>query len=463
MGHYGAGGSSMPGLQRVRTSLVIKALALVFVLVSIGVVALAVVGSVRYGGWDGLVLRVRAEIAARRPHPVLVPTPIAYDAEAVAFVSSPTLPLPTATQPVAAPTKSTPTSTHVSPEKPPTATPSPTRTSTPTLTPTWTPVPVHRPALPSVELTGLVHMWQTWNNCGPATLAMGLSYFGCPVDQSDVAAQMRPNREDKNVSPEELAAFARSQGLEALVRVNGDADRLRVLLSNGLPVVIESWVEEEPGEGLGHYRLLTGYDNALQEWIAYDSYISAGVDPTQPYRGIRLPYGQTAQWWAVFNHVYVVIYRAEAEPLVHSILGGDLDDTTMWQRAVRSAEQEVQQRPEDPFAWFNLGTDLVAVGQFERAAGAYDRARTIGLPWRMLWYQFGPFEAYYYAGRHEELIALARATLEVTEHVEEVHYWLGLGLQATDDREGAVRAFRRALTLNPGYAQAAEALAEMGE
>ena len=102
-------------------------------------------------------------------------------------------------------------------------------------------------------------------------------------------------------------------------------------------------------------------------------------------------------------------------------------------------------------------------GEFERAARAYDQARTIGLPWRMLWYQFGPFEAYYHAGRYEELISLARATLDVTEHIEEVHYWLGMGLLETGDVAGARRAFRRALKQRPDYAKAAEALARAKE
>jgi tetratricopeptide (TPR) repeat protein len=485
MREYCAGGGPIRGSQVVRTGFVVKLVALIVLTFSLGALLLVVVGSVRYGGLDDFVLRVRAEIAARRPHPSLVPTPIAYDAAGEASVLSPTSPLPTPAQLAIGTPDAAPRGAGGAQEGLPTATPARLVIGTPDATPLGaegaqevlptatpaqtpgpgvsTPTPTHRPAAPSVELTGLVHMWQTWNNCGPATLAMGLSYFECRIGQADVAAGMRPDREDKNVSPEELAAFARSQGFEALVRVNGDADRLQVLLSNDLPVVIETWVEEEPGDGLGHYRLLTGYDDAAREWIAYDSYVSAGVDPNQPYKGIRLSYDEAARWWEVFNRVYVVIYRTETEPVVRSIVGPDYDDAAMWQRALLSAEEEVRQRPEDPFAWFNLGTDLVAVGQFERAAEAYDRARIIGLPWRMLWYQFGPFAAYYHTARYEELIALAGATIKVTEYVEEVHYWLGMGLRATGDRDGAAQAFRRALALNAGYVEAAEALAAIGE
>jgi hypothetical protein len=329
--------------------------------------------------------------------------------------------------------------------------------------PTATPTPVHQPTAPSIELTGLTHAWQTWNNCGPATVAMNLSYFGSRLSQADVGAALRLNKEDKNVSPDELAAFARAQGLHALVRVGGDADRLRLLLSNGVPVLIETWLEPEPGNGMGHYRLLTGYDDAQQEWIAFDSYVSEGVDPDQPYRGIRLPYDEVIRLWAVFNHTYVLVYTDDLAPAVLSILGQDADEAAMWQRASLGAQEEVQQRPDDPFAWFNLGTDLVALGQFEQAAVAYDRARVIGLPWRMLWYQFGPFQAYYETGRYEEQMALIDATIALTTDVEELYYWKGLALQATGDLAGARQALQRALTLNPNYADAVAALAAAGE
>lgn len=463
-----AGDRPAQGLRFLRSHPVARRLALIGLACLIGALLLVVAGSVRYGGLDRFVQRVRIEIASYRAHPAQVPTPMAYDrsngapGRGLVGPFEPTLPTPTPapTTPIAteAPTGVSPGPTD-GPEDVPTATPPP--TSPPTLAPS--PTPAHRSAAPYVELTGLTHMWQTWNNCGPATLAMGLSYFDVHLDQAVVEAVVRPNPEDKHTGAAELAAFARSQGLEALVRVNGDAERLRLLLSNGLPVLVETWIEEDREGGLGHYRLLTGYDDGAEEWIVYDSYISTGIDRSQPYQGIRLSYDEMARGWRVFNHLYLVIYPPEREPVVRSIVGADYDDAAMWQRSLISAGEAVQQRPEDAFAWFNLGTNLVATEHYERAAAAYDQARVIGLPWRMLWYQFGPFEAYYQAGRYEELIALARATIATTDHVEEVHYWLGMGLWATGDPEGARLSFRRALERKPDYVEAAEALARIGE
>jgi tetratricopeptide (TPR) repeat protein len=278
---------------------------------------------------------------------------------------------------------------------------------------------------------------------------MHLSYFGSDLSQDTIRLALRPDWEDKNVSPEELAAFAREQGYQALTRVNGDAEQLKLLLSNGFPVLVETWMEPKPNDGMGHYRLLTGYDDATRQWIAYDSYVSAGVDPDQPYQGITIPYSELAAQWPVFNRTYLVIYTSEQTPTIASILDADLDDARMWRHALADAEAATIATSTNAFAWFNLGTDRVALGQFGEAATAYDQARTLGLPWRMLWYQFGPFRAYYEVGRYDELLALADASLVTTPYVEEFHTWRGMALEALGDVTAAQEAFRRAQRVNP--------------
>jgi hypothetical protein len=433
------------------------------------------VGAVRYGSVDGVYRKIHAEVVARQPHPLLVPTPLPISGLAVASADSGPTAIPTATgcvgtpasQPQPAPTRQSRPSAP-SPLQPmgqpirtatPTVPASPRPTQAPTETPTST--PAAQPAPASVQLTGLSHWWQTWNNCGPATLAMDLSYYGINSTQESVAAALRPNREDKNVSPEEMAAFARSQGLRALARVDGDAHRLRQLLAYGVPVLVETWHEPKPNDGMGHYRLLTGYDDAAQAWTAYDSYDATGIDPKQPYAGIHIPYAGYDPLWKVFNRQYVVVYTDAQAAVIDEILGDDAVDQAMWERALGDAEAAVEREPEDPFAWFNLGSDLAALGRYEEAAQAYDRARQIGLPWRMLWYQFGPFQAYYHTGRHEEVIALANATIRMAKYIEELYYWRGLSELALGKPGEARASFLTALEMNRNFAPATEALAAL--
>jgi tetratricopeptide (TPR) repeat protein len=347
----------------------------------------------------------------------------------------------------------------------PTASPTATATFEPTATPTaLPPAPPASPTDGSIPASGAVsginHYWQTWNNCGPATLTMNLSYYGLPATQAAAAKVLKPNKDDKNVSPEQMAAYARAQGLNALLRVNGDSARLRRLVSAGVPVLVETWLDHDGG--MGHYRLVTGYDDAAGEWTVYDSYVSDGIDPKATYPGIRIPYDQMERMWHVFNRTYLVVFDEARAQAVQDIVGADVDEAGMWQRALERAQADVQQAPGDAFAWFNLGSSLVAQGRFSDAAVAYDQARVIGLPWRMLWYQFGPFRAYHEAGRFDELIALADATIATAGNIEETHYWKGKALQAKGDVEGARQQYRRAVELNSTYPEATAALAKLG-
>jgi tetratricopeptide (TPR) repeat protein len=320
---------------------------------------------------------------------------------------------------------------------------------------------LHQPAQAAATLSGLRHFWQTWNNCGPATLATNLSYYGSTLDQADIGNVLRRYADDKNVSPQELVSYAQSQGYMAQLRVNGSADLARTLISNGIPLLIETWLEDEPGDGMGHYRLLVGYDDATQRWIVYDSYAHTNPVSADPntYQGIYMSYEQTAAWWKVFNRTYVLVYPPDRDPLVRSILGDAYDLNVMWQEAIVTAQAEIAANPSDPYTHFNLGSSLVQVGDFAAAAAAFDQARAIGLPWRMLWYQFGPFEAYTEMGRYQEVIDLGQSTItSAAGGIEEIHYWRGRALAALGDSARAQAEWNQALALNPDFAPAQQAL-----
>lgn len=360
--------------------------------------------------------------------------------------------------------------------------PSPTATSgaiseptvEPTVVPTTEPIAepppaVDPPPLPQqAALSGIRHMWQTWNNCGPATLAMNLSFYGSGLSQAEIGAAIRTHPEDKNVNAEELAVYARQQGFGAQARVNGSQELVRRFIANGIPVLIETWLEPDPNDGFGHYRLLTGYDDSTQRWIAHDSYVAENMVNANPesYAGIYLPYAETDRLWAVYNRTYVLVYPHDKADLVAQILGDEADPDIMWERALARAQEQVAQEQsqgiQSPFSWFNLGSSLYYLGFHHEAAAAFDRARAIGLPWRMLWYQFEPFAAYYAVGRNQDVVDLARTTLATTRELEEVQYWYGMGLAGLGDSAGARQAWEYALSLKPAYPEARQALESLG-
>jgi tetratricopeptide (TPR) repeat protein len=138
-----------------------------------------------------------------------------------------------------------------------------------------------------------------------------------------------------------------------------------------------------------------------------------------------------------------------------------MDDATMWQKALTIARADAATDPENAFFWFNLGTVYNALGQYEQAAIAFDQARAIGLPWRMLWYQFGPYEAYYQIGRYDDVILLADVTLKDRPYFEEAFYYRGLAQQALGNLSEAADDFQRSVEFNPNFSLAVAALAEI--
>jgi tetratricopeptide (TPR) repeat protein len=305
----------------------------------------------------------------------------------------------------------------------------------------------------NVFLTGFNHIYQTWNNCGPATLSMNLSYYGIDVTQAQAAQFLKPNVEDKNVSPHELVAFAQSMGFNAIKRVNGSHQMLKSFLQAGIPVLIEKGFEPDATSGWeGHYELIIGHNDARSEFIAMDSY----TGPNQ-----SIPYDNLDWYWSHFNRTYIIVYTDAQADLVMNLLGADADATSNIAAALAAAQSEAAANPNNTFAWFNIGTNMADLGEYESAAAAYDQARSLDLPWRMTWYQFNIFEAYYHTARFDDVIALADATLARTPDLEELWYYRGLVHQARGQLDAAREQFNKALVYNPNFQPAVDALANL--
>ncbi|MCB0036268.1 MAG: C39 family peptidase, partial [Anaerolineales bacterium] len=338
----------------------------------------------------------------------------------------------------------------------------------PTITPTRTPMP--EPLPPAVRLEGIQHIFQSWNNCGPATTAMALSYFRLYVNQADTATYLKPNPEDRNVSPYEISRYVNEQTpYQAIDRANGSLNTIKRLLAADIPVVIEVGIEP-PGEyrwlgWYGHYLLVVAYDDDKEQFWVYDSWFGTSDTPMEnaDRNGRPLTYAQTDAMWAQFNRNYVAFYRPEQQNTVEKIIGENMSDEEMWAQALGRNQLALQQAPEDAFLWFNLGTIYNALGDYERGAASFDQARAIGLPWRMLWYQFGPYEAYYQTGRYEDILLLAEVTLKDRPYFEESFYYQGLALEAIGDSAAARRSMQQAVEFNPYFQPATEALQRLAE
>lgn len=340
-------------------------------------------------------------------------------------------------------------------------TPAMTPTNTPTLTPTPTytpsPTPIRVPNQATLRLEELKWEQQGWNNCGPTTITMGLTYFGYEQNQQRAVRFLKPNAEDTNVSPNQLVDFVNADvgqelGVKALYRVGGTPDILKLLISNDFPVIIERGIVEETEGWMGHYSLMVGYDESSSEYLLFDSWYGYNRG-----EGRRFGMDFIEEGWQQFNYTFLVIYPYGREQELMRLLGDYADYQKSAEIAASIAREEVAADQQDKWAWFNWGTSLTLLGDYQAAANAYDFARTLNLPFRMLWYQFGPYIAYYHVGRYDDVVALALASERTTPYVEEIYYYRGLVYAAQGNANSAVFQFDRALQYNSNFTPAAEA------
>ncbi|MVN86552.1 tetratricopeptide repeat protein [Deinococcus sp. HMF7620] len=335
------------------------------------------------------------------------------------------------------------------------------------------PVPVPKPAPPPAALlpahasvSGIRHEYQRLNNCGPVTIGMALSRWDSTLTQYDIAPKLKPSKGDVNTSPDELAAYARSQGMDVHLARGGDRTMLRTLLAAGFPVIVETWFITHDSGGMGHYRLLTGYDDAAQTYSALDSYLGP----------LKMDYAKFDALWRSFGRTFLVVSAPAKAEQVRALLGQRADPAAARAETLRVAQAEAT-RLGDAVAYLNLGEAKLALGDSQGAARAFDQALAArpdpaldptrpgwvqgGLAWRALWYTFGPFEAYTRTGQYDKVMALTGAVLRSVPTHEEAHYWRARALAGLGRTAQAQAAYREALRLRPGYAAAQQELARL--
>jgi len=340
----------------------------------------------------------------------------------------------------------------------------PTPTQTASLTPTATPIP------DSVRLEGVV--WQNqklFNNyCGPANLSMALSYWGWEGDQTVTGPWLKPHPEDRNVMPYEMVEYVRTESqFNVILRWGGDVEMIKKFIAGGFPVLIEKGYEDEVPQGgwMGHYGVITAYDDNTQTFLIQDSFVSADYSYT---------YERVEKHWQEFNYVYLVIYPSQFENEIRSILGPQVDEQYNLQYTSQKALEETESSRGRKlfFAWYNYGTSLVNLKDYYGAALAYDRAFEVQKDefggafafYRILWYQTGPYYAYFNTNRFDDLIDLADLTLSYSfvKAIEETWVWRGRARVALGEIDGAIDDFRTALEWHPGWWVAEDELRNLG-
>lgn len=331
---------------------------------------------------------------------------------------------------------------------------------TPSLTPSPMPSPTPTPLPIQAQIEGLEVERQGFNNCGPANLTQILTFYGNELTQAEAAAYLKPNPEDRNVSSWQMSDYVNDfTTLRSTAHSGGNLELIKRFVAEGFPVIIAKGYEPDipsPTGWMGHYFTVYGYDDENETLDVLDTYLAHYNRGRQ-----SVDYETINHYWQQFNYTFFVVYEPENEEIVHAILGEEmLDRDKMWRNAALRAQEEIEADPDNPFAWFNLGTSLTRLGErtgemayYQGAAEAFDEARSIGLPPRMLWYQHRPLMAYWRVGRADDVMELIDTTLQTLggQTIEELYWYRGHILLERGDISGARTSYQQALRLNENF------------
>ncbi|MBI2621488.1 MAG: C39 family peptidase [Candidatus Levybacteria bacterium] len=270
-----------------------------------------------------------------------------------------------------------------------------------------TPTPYALPPIPSSKVlsNGGYHIFQSFNNCGPAALSMALRFYGINVGQAELGLALRPyqipggDNDDKSVTLEELAEKSREYGFIPYHRPMGNPEIVKHFIAQDMPVIARTWTK--PGEDIGHYRIIKGYDEVAETFLQDDSLQNKNLTYT---------YADFNQIWKKFNYEYLVLVPKEKVEIANAILGENADEKTAWQRARKNAEQEVAQNPTDITARFNLSVAYFNTVQYQSAVDEFEKIES-QLPFRTLWYQIEPILAYYELGNYDRVFQITDRVL----------------------------------------------------
>ncbi len=344
----------------------------------------------------------------------------------------------------------------------PSSTPTLQFTPTPTIEPTATATP--KPLPRSMLLEGVQVEYQKANNCGPANISMLLNFWGWTGDQTVTEKVLKPFIKDRNVMPYEMLSYVQEHTqYNGVVRYGGDLEMVKRLVAAGFPVLIErGYINSQEG-WMGHYGLIVGYDDDTQEVTIPDTYLGE----------IRMSYEEIDKFWAQFDRIYLVVFPNDRAQEVYDILGPQMDVGYNIQYSYDQVQANLFNNADAElfFAWFSRGSLMVELKDWWGASQSFDEAFIVyetlpekDRPWRMLWYQTGPFFAYYNMGRYHDVLNLAKQTLTEAKEdaLPESWVWKGRAEVMLGLRDDAIASFRRALYWHPDWWVAVNELTALG-
>lgn len=215
----------------------------------------------------------------------------------------------------------------------------------------------------SCKIDGVPRIKQLTNYCGPATLAAVLQCLGESATQETIG-QAVYNKAGGSTNGADMLYYARSKGYAAY-SWNSSIEDVKRKLAAGSPVIVLQ--QNSALDSSGHYRVLTGYDDAKSKFSVMDPYYDSITE---------LTYAQCDRWWKPMGRWSLVIVPAakdtfaaelnDKNPVVHMDMSYALYVRGDYEGAQKEAKMALALEPNNDWSR-NL------LGKINRAMGAGKR------------------------------------------------------------------------------------------
>jgi hypothetical protein len=225
-------------------------------------------------------------------------------------------------------------------------------------------------ALPAKADVGpMRHLWQSLNNCGPASVVMALSTFGIEADQEVARLALRGPDWRRGMGPGPVDPWASSlYGLRSVSRLNGTRDLVKRLVANGFAPMVTQWMQDPSISRIAHWRTVRGYDDDRGVFRVNDPMLGADVP---------LAYDWFDASWQPFSFRWMVLYRPEDAGRLRQLVGPDWDELAMRDRFYERAKADARAQ-DTSAAWLAYGEAAYQDGWFAEAVAAFEQGMRLG-------------------------------------------------------------------------------------
>ena len=213
------------------------------------------------------------------------------------------------------------------------------------------------------------HLWQSLNNCGPASVVMALSLFGIEADQEVARLALRGPDLRRGMGPGPVDPWVNElYGLRSVSRVNGTVELMKRLVANGFAPMVTQWMQDPSVSRIAHWRVVRGYDDDTTSFFVNDPMLGANVP---------LSYDWFNANWQPFSYRWMVLYEPKDVGRLQQLLGTDWSESGMRDGFYARAKADAYAQ-DTSAAWLTYGEAAYQDGWFAESVAAFDRGMQLG-------------------------------------------------------------------------------------